>query len=139
LQRSIGNRAFVAAVQGSAAADSLQRKQTGGGLPDRLKAGVESLSGVSMDSVHSHGPSPAPPQLNALAYAQGSDIHVGPAQEAPVPHEAWHVTQQAQGRVRPTMQVGTSVQEDEELESEADEAGQVAAASAPSVRRDEPS
>jgi hypothetical protein len=66
-----------------------------------------------------------PAQLNALAYAQGTDIHVAPGQQRHVPHEAWHVVQQAQGRVRPTMQTdtGVPVNTDGRLEREADEMG----------------
>lgn len=74
-------------------------------LPDNLKSGIESLSGMSMDHVKVHYNSSQPAQLNAHAYAQGSDIHVAPGQEQHLPHEAWHVVQQAQGRVRPTMQM----------------------------------
>ena len=40
----------------------------------------------------------------AHAYTQGSEIHLGAGQERHLPHEAWHVVQQAQGRVRPTLQ-----------------------------------
>ncbi|MEM7041075.1 MAG: DUF4157 domain-containing protein [Bacteroidota bacterium] len=36
----------------------------------------------------------------AHAYDQGTDIHIGPGQEKHLPHEAWHVVQQKQGRVR---------------------------------------
>lgn len=95
------------------------------GLPDGLKAGVESLSGLSMDNVRVHYNSGRPAQLNALAYAQGTDIHLAPGQEQHLPHEAWHVVQQAQGRVRPTMQMqgGTPVNDDASLESEADRMG----------------
>ena len=78
-----------------------------------------------MDHVKVHYNSPQPAQLNALAYAQGSDIHVAPGQEKHVPHEAWHVVQQAQGRVQPTMQMkeGTPVNNDPNLEHEADAMG----------------
>lgn len=95
------------------------------GLPDNLKAGVESLSGMSLDHVRVHYNSPQPAQLNALAYAQGSDIHLAPGQEQHLPHEAWHVVQQAQGRVRPTMQMagGLAVNDDAGLEREADVMG----------------
>jgi hypothetical protein len=95
------------------------------GLPDNLKAGIESLSGISMDSVKVHYNSPQPAQLNALAYAQGTDIHVAPGQEKHLPHEAWHVVQQAQGRVQPTMQMkeGVPVNDDRNLEHEADVMG----------------
>jgi len=91
------------------AAAPVQRKPapTSGmtGLPDQLKAGVESLSGMSMDHVQVHYNSPQPAQLNAHAYAQGGEIHVAPGQEQHLPHEAWHVVQQAQGRVKPTAQM----------------------------------
>jgi hypothetical protein len=95
------------------------------GLPDQLKSGIESLSGLSMDDVRVHYNSAQPAQLNALAYAQGNDIHLGPGQEQHLPHEAWHVVQQAQGRVRPTMQMagGVAVNDDVGLEREADVMG----------------
>lgn len=95
------------------------------GLPDKLKSGIESLSGMSMDHVKVHYNSAQPAQLNAHAYAQGSDIHVAPGQEQHLPHEAWHVVQQAQGRVQPTMQMksGVPVNNDVGLEAEADVMG----------------
>ncbi|MBC3878508.1 HNH endonuclease [Undibacterium sp. FT79W] len=96
------------------------------GLPNQLKSGIESLSGMSMDHVKVHYNSSQPAQLNALAYAQGSDIHVAPGQEQHLPHEAWHVVQQAQGRVKPTMQMkgGVPVNDDAWLETEADVMGE---------------
>jgi hypothetical protein len=99
------------------------------GLPDNLKSGIEALSSISMDSVKVHYNSPKPAQLNALAYAQGEDIHLAPGQERHLPHEAWHVVQQAQGRVKPTMQMqeGVQVNDDQELEREADWMGAKAA------------
>jgi hypothetical protein len=117
-------------VQGRFSAPATQRKQdaaadTGGGLPANLKRGVESLSGVAMDGVKVHYNSDKPAQLNALAYTQGSEIHVGPGQEQHLPHEAWHVVQQAQGRVQPTTQLreGVPVNDDSSLEREADVMG----------------
>ncbi|MDO7883977.1 eCIS core domain-containing protein [Hymenobacter cheonanensis] len=90
------------------------------GLPDKLKAGVESLSGHSLDDVKVHYNSAKPAQLQAHAYAQGPDIHLGPGQEKHLPHEAWHVVQQKQGRVRPTRQLKkTSINDSTSLESEA--------------------
>ena len=76
-----------------------------------------------MDKVHQIPSHHA--QLNALAYAAGSDIHVAPGQERHLPHEAWHVVQQAQGRVKPTMQMkeGVPVNDDASLEREADAIG----------------
>lgn len=92
------------------------------GLPNQLKAGIEGLSGMSMDHVKVHYNSSQPAQLNAHAYAQGHEIHLGPGQEKHLPHEAWHVVQQAQGRVRPTIQMmaGVKVNDDKSLEAEAD-------------------
>ena len=72
------------------------------GLPDNLKSGIENLSGMNLDHVRVHYNSPLPTRVNALAYTQGSDIHVAPGQERHLPHEAWHVVQQAHGRVSPT-------------------------------------
>jgi hypothetical protein len=92
------------------------------GLPDNLKSGIEALSGMSLDHVKVHYNSAQPAQLNALAYARGSDIHLAPGQEQHLPHEAWHIVQQAQGRVQPTMQMqdGVPVNDDAGLEREAD-------------------
>ena len=119
------------------AASAMQRKEEAAkpnntGLPDNLKNGIESLSGMSMDNVKVHYNSSQPAQLNALAYAQGTDIHVAPGQEQHLPHEAWHVVQQAQGRVRPTMQMkeGVPVNDDKSLEHEADVMGAKAMAEA---------
>lgn len=94
------------------------------GLPDNLKAGIESLSGVNMDDVKVHYNSSKPSQLQALAYTKGTDIHVAPGQERHLPHEAWHVVQQKQGRVKPTMQMkGVNINDDSLLEHEADVMG----------------
>lgn len=114
----------------SASAVPVQReeqvaKPNNTGLPDNLKSGIENLSGMSMDNVKVHYNSSKPAQLNALAYAQGTDIHVASGQEKHLPHEAWHVVQQAQGRVKPTMQMkgGVPVNDDKGLEREADVMG----------------
>ena len=98
------------------------------GLPDDLKSGIENLSGMPMNDVQVHYNSPKPAQLQALAYTQGKDIHVGPGQEQHLPHEAWHVVQQAQGRVQPTAQMeqGVPLNDDAGLEHEADVMGQKA-------------
>ena len=94
------------------------------GLPDTLKAGVESLSGLSLDDVHVHYHSSKPAQVQALAYTQGTEIHVGPGQERHLAHEAWHVVQQKQGRVKPTLQAkGMKINDDQGLEREADVMG----------------
>ncbi|MBB6270794.1 hypothetical protein HDF26_001221 [Pedobacter cryoconitis] len=106
-------------------ADS-QSNQTG--LPENLKTGIESLSGFSMNDVKVHYNSDKPIQMEAHAYAQGSDIHLAPGQEEHLAHEAWHVVQQKQGRVQPTLQLKTAiaVNDDPGLEREADVMGQQA-------------
>ncbi len=94
------------------------------GMPSQLKSGVEALSGMDMSDVRVHRNSDKPAQLNALAYAQGNEIHLGPGQEQHLPHEAWHVVQQRQGRVQATMQMaGVGVNDDVGLEEEADVMG----------------
>ncbi len=102
--------------------EPLQQKPNNTGLPDNLKSGVENLSGYSMDDVKVHYNSSQPATLQAHAYAQGTDIHIAPGQEKHLPHEVWHVVQQKQGRVKPTMQMkGTvPVNDDVGLEKEAD-------------------
>ncbi|WP_150574098.1 dual specificity protein phosphatase family protein [Pandoraea aquatica] len=117
--------------------------ENGNGLPRQLKAGIEALSGVSMDGVEVHRNSSQPGQYDAHAYAQGHRIFLGAGQEHHLPHEAWHVVQQKQGRVVPTMQSGdTAINDDPALEQEADAMGdqavQLAAKSRPSAEANPP-
>jgi len=103
----------------------IQKQENNTGLPDNLKSGMENLSGISMDDVKVHRNSDKPAQLQAHAYAQGTDIHLGPGQEKHLPHELGHVVQQKQGRVKPTMQMKgkINVNDDPGLEKEADVIG----------------
>ena len=105
----------------------IQRNNTG--LPDSLKHGIENLSGHKMDDVNVHYNSTRPKQLQAHAYAQGTDIHVASGQEKHLPHEAWHVAQQKQNRVKPTKQINgnVNINDDKGLEKEADVMGAKAA------------
>lgn len=106
------------------AANYVQRQPNRTGMPDKLKNGIENLSGMTMDDVKVHYNSAKPAQLQAHAYAQGTDIHLAPGQEKHLPHEAWHVVQQKQGRVQPTMQMkGVQINDNESLEREADVMG----------------
>ncbi|MEH1926897.1 eCIS core domain-containing protein [Nostoc sp.] len=98
-----------------------EHKENKTGLPDNLKAGIENLSGMAMDDVRVYYNSDKPAQLQALAYTQGTHIHVAPGQEKHLSHEAWHVVQQKQGRVKPTIQEkGIEINDDDTLEKEAD-------------------
>jgi hypothetical protein len=124
-QRSAIWHAIQLKAAQSVAAVPAGKTQSGPGLPAPLKAGIEQLSGIAMDGVRVHRDSPEPAKVGALAYARGSDIHLGPGQEQHLPHEAWHVVQQAQGRVKATTQLkdGVPVNDDAGLEEEADAMG----------------
>jgi hypothetical protein len=127
LQRTVGNQAVRQFLTGAGTHGETAARREGNrtGLPDALKAGTERLSGLSLDDVRVHYNSDKPARFQAHAYTQGTEIHVAPGQERHLPHEAWHVVQQAQGRVRPTMQMkdGVPVNDDRGLEHEADVMG----------------
>ena len=118
-------------LKAAKSAAAAAKAESGSGLPAPLKAGIECLSGLAMDDVRVHRNSAEPAKLGALAYAQGSDIHLGPGQERHLPHEAWHVVQQKQGRVAATAQLkGAAVNDSPALEAEADAMGAKALAAA---------
>lgn len=106
----------------------IQNKENKTGLPDDFKLGMENLSGISFDDVKVHRNSDKPAQLHAHAYAQGNDIHLASDQEKHLPHEAWHVVQQKQGRVKSTVQMKgkVNINDDAGLEKEADVMGEKA-------------
>ena len=107
------------------------------GMPDQLKAGIESLSGIDMSDVRVHANSDKPARLNALAYTQGNEIHLGHGQEKHLPHEAWHVVQQAHGRVQAITQIKKrAVNDDPSLEHEADVMGVKAAQFIPAPEKE---
>jgi hypothetical protein len=132
----------VSIIDSSSQSESLQRKAdmannaaqraeaprpNNTGMPDNLKSSIESLSGFSMDDVRVHYNSSKPATVQALAYTQGTDIHVAPGQEKCLPHEAWHVAQQMAGRVSPTTNInGMPVNDNAGLEHEADVMGEKA-------------
>jgi len=120
IQRTAGN----VAMQRMLKAGKIASRKNATGLPDRLKGSVERLSGMDLSEVRVHYHSEKPAGIGALAYTRGMDIHVAPGQEVHLPHEAWHVVQQAQGRVRPTFQLkDAAVNADVGLEAEADTMG----------------
>lgn len=93
-------------------------------LPENIRTGAEQLSGHSMENVQVHQNSPEPQKIGANAFAIGNDIHLGPGGEKHLPHEVWHVVQQKQGRVKPTIQAnGIGINNDDILEKEADQMG----------------
>jgi len=121
LQRAIGNQAVQRMLQTNAGGGEAENRT---GMPHSLKTGLEALSGMDLSGIRVHRNSSKPAQLNALAYTRGQEIHVGPGQEAHLPHEGWHAVQQMQGRVQPTMQMnGEAINDDTRLEREADVMG----------------
>jgi hypothetical protein len=129
IQRNIQSLADETTMyHSSAKLKTIQKKPNTTGMPDKLKSGVEHLSGMDMSDVKVHYNSSHPAQLNAHAYAQGTNIHIAPEQEKYLGHEAWHVVQQKQGRVKPTLQMkrGVAINDDKGLEREADVMGEKA-------------
>ncbi len=98
-----------------------EKNGAGSDLPDALKTGIQALSGVNVADVRVHYNLLKPVQMNAESYAIGNDIHIAPGQEKHLPHEAWHLVQQKQGRVKPSVQTGgIAIDDDTGLEREAD-------------------
>lgn len=115
-------------------ATPLQRNITG--MPDGVKTQMESTFDRDFSDVKIHENSSKAPDVGALAYAQGNDLHFAPGQFKPettkgqelIGHELTHVVQQSEGRVKPTTEVmGMPVNDDPGLESEADQMGRKAA------------
>ncbi len=98
-------------------------------LPAGLRWALEMLSGYDLSEVRVYYASNVPAQVGARAITRGTDIHVQAGAEETLPHEAWHVVQQMQGRVESTVDVnGMAVNDDPALEKEADAMGAMAAA-----------
>lgn len=106
------------------------------GIPDAVKQRMEDSFGTDFSSVRVHPDSSKAPEVGALAYTQGTDIHFAPGQFKPdttygqelLGHELTHVVQQAEGRVQPTTEIGgMPVNDSEALEHEADVRGAKAA------------
>ncbi len=108
--------------------DGLKAPAPRDALPDALRESMHAMSGVDLSGVRVHYGSARPAQLQAHAYAQGSEIHLAAGQEHQLAHEAWHLVQQRQGRVKPTGQLGgVAINDSPALEREADVMGARAA------------
>ncbi|MEM6830710.1 MAG: DUF4157 domain-containing protein, partial [Bacteroidota bacterium] len=89
-------------------------------LPEPFKTELENRSGFDLGKVEVYDNSPLPDKLGAYACAYGLQIHLAPGQQDSLLHEAWHVIQQLQGRVKPTRWIGSlPLNDDPELEMEA--------------------
>lgn len=116
----------------------LQKQVNKTNMPDEVKAGMEATFNADFSHVTVHPNSSKAPEVGALAFTQGSDIHFGPGQFKPgtssgrelLGHELAHVVQQSQGRVHPTTEIsGMPVNDNPRLEQEADILGKKAAGS----------
>ncbi|MCP4117742.1 MAG: DUF4157 domain-containing protein [Desulfobacteraceae bacterium] len=95
-------------------------------LPDQLRNSLESVSGYDMSDVRIYFKSALPAYFQARAFAYGTHIYLAPGAEDALVHEAWHVVQQKQGRVKVTKALdGFALNNQIELEREADEAGKL--------------
>ena len=102
------------------------------GMPDNVKAKMEGSFNTDFSNVRVHASSSKAPEVGALAYTQGTDIHFAPGQFSPesssgqslLGHELAHVVQQGEGRVQPTTEInGLPVNDNPALEDEADRMG----------------
>ena len=102
-------------------------------IPKLLQLAVQRLSGICLQNARLYYNSPFPKHVNALAFARGCSIHIAPGQERLLPHEAWHLVQQSQGRVRSlaASRSGICTNDNGELEHEANVMGSRAMAIAP--------
>lgn len=98
--------ASAPAVPASLFSSPLSASSGGQPLPERLRRVLQQLSGYDLSDVRVHRASPWPARVGARAFVLGTDIHLSPGAEDALEHEAWHVVQQKQGRVRATGTVG---------------------------------
>lgn len=104
------------------------------GLPNKLKSKMEGTFGHSLNNIRINTNSALPAKVGAIATTQGNRIDFAPGHYNPhtsqgqklIGHEAWHTVQQAQGRVKPTLQMKTGylVNDSAALEKEADVMGE---------------
>lgn len=103
------------------------------GIPHKMKANFENSSGFSFNDVRVHYNSEKPAQLRAHAYTQGNEVYVAPGQEKHLPHELGHVVQQKSDTVKPTGEIGgLPLNDDEEMENDADSIADKAQTETPS-------
>lgn len=123
-------------LQGKFDAPLQRQAENKTGIPDDVKQRMEDSFNTDFSGVRVHPDSSSAPEVGALAYTQGTDIHFAPGQFKPdtsagqqlLGHELAHVVQQAEGRVQPTTEIGgMPVNDNEALEHEADVLGAKAA------------
>ncbi|HHG85400.1 MAG TPA: DUF4157 domain-containing protein [Bacteroidetes bacterium] len=118
--------AFQLKASGASEAPKQLKAEAGGGngMPSGLVGGFQASTGHDLSNVNVHFNSNKPSEVGAHAYAQGNDIHLASGQEKHLPHEAAHIVQQREGRVKANTEVaGMPVNDNKGLESEADSMG----------------
>jgi len=102
------------------------------GIPESVQTRMEGVLNTGLSGVNVHPNSGKATEVGALAYTQGTDIHVAPGHYNPgtsegkklLGHELTHVAQQMEGRVQPTGEVGgLPLNDSPALEKEADSLG----------------
>lgn len=91
------------------------------GIPTQMKLDLERRSGLSFDDVRVHYNSDKPARIGALAYAQGTQVYMGPGQNRYLGHELGHVIQQKTRKIKATSYYrGVGINDDPSLEHDAD-------------------
>lgn len=99
------------------------------GIPESVQSSMENSLKTDLSDVKVHANSSKATEVGALAYTQGTDIHMAPGHYNPgtssgkqlLGHELAHVAQQKEGRVQPTGEVGgLPLNDSPSLEKEAD-------------------
>jgi len=135
-QRNRMNRA-VDPVQ---AKTTKKKKKKNGALTDVVQQKMENAFDADFSSVNIKTNSSEAKDMGALAFTQGENVHFAPGQFDPnntkgqklIGHELTHVVQQREGRVQKKKQAkpqneGQEINDDPQLEAEADEMGKRAA------------
>ncbi|WP_020588531.1 DUF4157 domain-containing protein [Desulfobacter curvatus] len=111
------------------------RRKKNQSLPKGLQENIENSFGQDFTTVNIQKNSQAAVDLNARAFAQGETVHFAPGEFSSnskkgknlIGHEFAHVVQQRSGVVKPTvMRTGLILNDDKELEREADIFGEKA-------------
>lgn len=141
-QRNRMNRA-VDPVQ---AKTTKKKKKKNGALTDVVQQKMENAFGEDFSSVNIKTNSSEAKDMGALAFTQGENVHFAPGQfdtnstkgQELIGHELTHVVQQREGRAQKKKQAkpqneGQQINDDPQLEAEADEMGKRAVTGVKSV------
>jgi len=119
-------------MQGEFPIQRQEKDEGSSGIPPSVQTKMESTLNTNLSDVSVHPNSNKATDVGALAYTQGTDIHIAPGQYNPgtssgnklLGHELTHVAQQKEGRVQPTGEIGgLPLNDSPALEKEADDLG----------------